>query len=182
MYIVFNPCGIFHKLNNCSIPLIFTHLIPKTPGLEIFKMRFTIFVSSKLVKILQNFTNLIFLIILTCLYSLHLRQFVRHEKGDIKTISWKARRTYSIIFMLNIKYRKSKTTFKSSLNPMFIGTPCTVFILYCANIQFICYLFQYIQFISYFWQNIQFISYISCKTSSLYPISCKIYSLYPVKY
>ena len=73
--------AFFHEHNSCSIPLIFTHLIPKTPGLEIFNMRFTIFVSSKLVQILQNFTNVNFFNNSNLSLQLTSSSICKHEKG-----------------------------------------------------------------------------------------------------
>ena len=89
----------------------FTNLILKKPGLEIFKMRANIFVSSKLTEILQN---------------LYKFQFIYWIKivliSNIFVNFWnrrKVEKTYNLVFILSLpctKYQKSKATFKLSLN------------------------------------------------------------------
>ena len=81
-----------------------TNISSKTPGLEIFKMLSTIYVSSKLLEILQICENF------NLFNKLKLSEYL---------ISSSIFKTYCLIFFIflpSIKYQKSKTTFKSSLN------------------------------------------------------------------
>ena len=114
-----------HFFMNTIISIFqFTHLISKTPGLEIFKTLSTIFVSLKLAEILQNLTN--FNSFDKSKLSRIFDIFLNFKTKKSQTTLWKDLQTYNHVFTLSLpclKYQKSKTTLMSYLNSHFLGHP-----------------------------------------------------------